>query len=104
MSRLYTILDNTIRRTQDSAVCVLVPMEQITVPANGTITKTDIDISASVPQGYKAIGAIPSQSGNNALHFYNCVLDSTGTLIYQLKNVGGAVTVTPRITIICVKV
>ena len=61
-------------------------VSDITIPANGTYTKTDLDASSAIPQGYEGLAIVPAVSGGNNVYFYNCRFNTAPTWQLQLKN------------------
>lgn len=88
----------------DSIIQVDVSLGSQTITANGNITREGVDISSSIPNGYKAVAAVLRTIGNNAWNFYTLNYNGNGTVTYQIRSyVNSSTTATPSINVICVK-
>lgn len=94
-------LSNSINNM--GVVAVNVSLGALDVSSSGVAGGT-IDISESVPTGYSAIAAIPRNSGGYSMDFITCALIGSTSVYAQLyRRYGTATSVTPSVTLICVK-
>ena len=85
-------------------VCVNYTGYSATIAANNDVTKTDIDFSSVVPDGYTPIEFMCGATGSGAVYCYNCLLRSDGKGQVQLRNTYSyAVSVTPQFRVLCAK-
>lgn len=72
-----------------------------TVNSSGAIAK-DIDVSASIPDGYKLVGVIPRSTGAWWLYFYNCAVVNDHTIRINLyRPTSSNTTATQVVALIC---
>ena len=60
-------------------------LPEYSVAANGAVTVSDYDISASIPSNYDVVASIPLGSGNNRCYVYWCNT-ANNKITYQVKN------------------
>ena len=70
----------------------------VALGSNATVTK---EYTITPPSGYDAVVAIPAQTGSNQVYFYTCIMFDPNKLTVQLKNTGSAISVGPRVIMIC---
>lgn len=103
---------STIKSNRIMIVTKPLSQKTLTATASG-VGATTLDISTEsisnvIPSGYKAIGAYPVSSGNNAAVMYHCELVNNGTSVdTRLKtniNTTDTITCSPVVAIICIPV
>ena len=90
--------------TKDLIVVNLVWKSGITVGANTTWTRTDLDISDAIPSGYKLLEAYCGATGSNVITCYQCRKSGAKTVVVQFRNWANSnMTITPAFMAICIR-
>ena len=99
-SKIATMQNNT----KDLIVVNVVWKSDITVGANTTWTKTDLDISDAIPSGYKLLEAYCGATGSNVITCYQCRKSSPQTVVVQFRNLANSnMTISPGFIAICIR-
>lgn len=94
------ILDNCDSKAVRAANA---PLGSLTADSNGSISGT-FDISSYVPTGYTPILACARNTGSLAYVFCAVALISSSTVYVQLiRRTGSATTISPSVTLLCIK-
>ena len=86
------------RLSKDPIVFMDYTAPVVALGSNATVTK---EYTITPPSGYDAVVAIPAQTGSNQVYFYTCIMFDPNKLTVQLKNTGSAISVGPRVIMIC---
>ena len=86
------------RLSKDPIVFMDYTAPAVAIGSNATVTK---EYTITPPSGYDAVVAIPAQTGSNQVYFYTCIMFDPNKLTVQLKNTGSAISVGPRVIMIC---
>lgn len=86
------------RLSKDPIVFMDYTAPMVALGSNATVTK---EYTITPPSGYDAVVAIPAQTGSNQIYFYSCIMFEPNKLTVQLKNTGSAMSVGPRVIMIC---
>lgn len=86
------------RLSKDPIVFMDYTAPVVTLGSNAMVTK---EYTITPPSGYDAVVAIPAQTGSNQVYFYTCIMFDPNKLTVQLKNTRSAISVGPRVIMIC---
>lgn len=109
MLDLKALLAKILNQIYNPLVLVYYSDGSRTLPANGTLTRENVDVSTVIPSGYKPVFVSFRFAGNYQMVCYtqNIAYTAQGgsLLTYQIANrINAQATVTPQFQILCVKI